>query len=240
MGVPVGTAGGASRWNGGPAHTPGPHPLPVQPPRRPHHPSEVDILPLAPFLERRLEGVENPSLGKMGSPKILSIAQAWGWFPSLALPAAPRLCPSKTATNCAEGLPCFDPHRDGHCLCCWLEPCRQQLPPPPPKKIPPLRDQLCPQPHNGSSAPQMPFLRSSKINLSPWFGVKDSCCVPPSNTPPLHLGSGARGRGDEGHGSHLAARCIPVPVRCCRSADADPGGVSRGLLALSLNLFLID
>lgn len=158
MGVPVGTAGGASRWNGGPAHTPGPHPLPVQPPRRPHHPSEVDILPLAPFLERRLEGVENPSLGKMGSPKILSIAQAWGWFPSLALPAAPRLCPSKTATNCAEGLPCFDPHRDGHCLCCWLEPCRQQLPPPPPPKKSHLSEISCaPSPTTAPVPRKCPF-----------------------------------------------------------------------------------
>lgn len=80
----------------------------------------------------------------------------WGWFPSSALPATPGLYPRKTTTRSTKGPPHFDPHWDGHCLCCRLEPHRQQLPP-----KPPLGDQLWLQPHDGSGAPQVPFLRSS-------------------------------------------------------------------------------
>jgi len=75
MGVPVGMAGGAGRWSGGPACLPGP------PPR---HLSEVGTFPGPLFLGVGWKGWRTPP-GSSGVPQILSIPRqrgaAWGWFP---------------------------------------------------------------------------------------------------------------------------------------------------------------
>lgn len=179
MGVPVGTAGGAGQWNRGPAR---PSPAPAR--------SWCAHTAPARWAPSRLEGVETPP-AEVGTPRILNIPQqrgpAWGRFPFLALPG---LCPRKIRTHSAKGVPCFDPHQDGHC---WSP--GDGIP------RPHLWEISCaPPPHGSSGAPHVPFLRASKINPSPWCWP-ESCglkgLLPPAGATPS---SSARSPGSSGTG----------------------------------------
>lgn len=210
---------GPGWWNGGPA----------RPPPAPGAPRQGGHCPLGPFAAAQAgRGEETPS-GTSGVPPNPEYPSAEGSGVGLVpLPGCARAVP-KANHNSAKGLPCFGPHRGGHCPHCQLEPHGHQ---------PPQNHTL-----ESGCAPALQQLRGStsaffqwspQINLSlrSWpecCHLKGSCgprC--PSATRPAGLGAlGAPACGDKGHGPHLAARCIPVPAQRCRSADADPGGVSE-------------
>lgn len=164
MGVPVGTAGGGRAVEWGPSSA-SPSPQRAAPPGHPRHPSKVGIFLSTPFLGHGLEGVEIPPQEQWGPPNPEHPSAEGSGVGLVPLPASAGYAGAlpKEILQCqGAALP-----RSPSGWALPLLPAGAPRATAPPKKTH-LGDQLCPQPHDCSRAPQVPFLWSSKINLSPW------------------------------------------------------------------------